>query len=307
MEHTPVMLAECLELLNVREDGVYVDGTVGLGGHAAAIAAQLSKGSLICIDRDAGALQTARERLDGVSAQVTFHHGNYRELPAFLREDGLESVDGILLDLGVSSRQLDQPERGFSYRTEAPLDMRMDEQSSLTAREVVNEWPAEQLRKILFEYGEENNAPLITKAIVRARAQSPIETTTQLADIVVSSLPPAARRGKHPAKRTFQAVRIAVNDELDGLAAALLSALPCLSPGGRLVVITFHSLEDRMVKTTMNSWAEGCRCPPDFPVCVCGRTPAVRILTKKPRQASEQELLENRRAHSAKVRACEKI
>ena len=305
--HKPVLLDECIDALNIRPDGIYVDGTLGRAGHSREIAQRLTTGRLICIDRDMAAIDAARERLAPWMDHVTLVHSNFSELGDVLREAGVAGADGMLFDLGVSSPQLDDASRGFSYMQDAPLDMRMDKQAALTAREVVNVWSGEELRRILFEYGEERYAPAIAKAIVRARETAPIETTLELVDIIKSAMPAAALREKqHPAKRSFQAIRIAVNGELDALPPMLTSAVASLNPGGRLAVITFHSLEDRIVKRTMQDLAKGCTCPREFPVCVCGNKPKVKILTRKPIVSGAAELEENSRARSAKLRVAEK-
>ncbi len=305
--HQPVLLDECIEMLNIRPGGVYVDGTLGRAGHAREIARRLTSGRLICIDRDTAAIQAAEERLAPWRERVTLVHGNFSDLAGILDRAGVSGVDGALFDLGVSSPQLDDASRGFSYMQDAPLDMRMDGTAALTAREVVNTWSQEELRRILYEYGEERYAPAIARAIVRARESRPVETTLELADVIRGAMPPAALREKqHPAKRTFQAVRIAVNGELDALPPMLEAAVDSLNPGGRLAVITFHSLEDRIVKRTMREQARGCTCPPDFPVCVCGKKPKIRLVTRKPVVPGEAELRENPRARSAKLRAAEK-
>ena len=305
--HKPVLLDECIDALNIRPDGIYVDGTLGRAGHSREIAQRLTTGRLICIDRDMAAIDAARERLAPWMDHVTLVHSNFSELGDVLREAGVAGADGMLFDLGVSSPQLDDASRGFSYMQDAPLDMRMDKQAALTAREVVNVWSGEELRRILFEYGEERYAPAIAKAIVRARETAPIETTLELVDIIKSAMPAAALREKqHPAKRSFQAIRIAVNGELDALPPMLTSAVASLNPGGRLAVITFHSLEDRIVKRTMQDLAKGCTCPREFPVCVCGNRPKVKILTRKPIVSGAAELEENSRARSAKLRVAEK-
>nr|WP_326126192.1 16S rRNA (cytosine(1402)-N(4))-methyltransferase RsmH [uncultured Oscillibacter sp.] len=305
--HRPVLLDECIELLNIRPDGVYVDGTLGRAGHSREIARRLTTGRLIGIDQDMAAIRAAEERLAPWRDRVTLVHGNFSALADILRDAGVSGVDGALFDLGVSSPQLDDASRGFSYMRDAPLDMRMDDTAALTAREVVNTWSQEELRRILYEYGEERYAPAIARAIVRARETSPVETTLELADIVRGAMPPAALREKqHPAKRTFQAVRIAVNGELDALPPMLRAAVERLVPGGRLAVITFHSLEDRIVKQTLRDMARGCTCPPEFPVCVCGKKPKVRLVTRRPIVPGEAEVAENPRARSAKLRAAEK-
>lgn len=305
--HKPVLLDECMEVLNIRPGGVYVDGTLGRAGHSREIARRLTVGRLICIDQDMAAIEAAEERLAPWRDRVTLVHGNFSGLADILRQAGVSGVDGALFDLGVSSPQLDDASRGFSYMQDAPLDMRMDAAVALTAREVVNTWSPEELRRILYEYGEERYAPAIARAIVRAREEKPVETTLELADIIRGAMPPAALREKqHPAKRTFQAVRIAVNGELDVLPPMLKAAVESLNPGGRLAVITFHSLEDRIVKRTMRDMARGCTCPPEFPVCVCGKKPMLRLVTRRPIVPGTEELSENPRARSAKLRAAEK-
>ena len=253
------------------------------------------------------ALEAAGKRLEPFADRVTLVHSNFCRMGEVLRDLGISGVDGILLDLGVSSPQLDDGSRGFSYMTDAPLDMRMDNGDALTADAVVNTWSYEELKRILYDYGEERYAPAIAAAIVRRRENTPIRTTLELVDVIRSAMPPAALREKqHPAKRTFQAIRIAVNDELNSVAKAMDAAIPCLNPGGRLAVITFHSLEDRIVKNAMAAAAKGCICPPEFPVCVCGRKPQVTVLTRKPIVSGEEELERNPRARSAKLRVCEK-
>ena len=305
--HKPVLLNECIEALNIRPDGVYVDGTLGRAGHSREIAQRLTTGRLICIDRDQAAIDAARERLAPWMDRVTLVHSNFAELGDVLRQAGVTGADGMLFDLGVSSPQLDDASRGFSYMQDAPLDMRMDVSAPLSAWNVVNEWSYEELRRILYEYGEERYAPAIAKAIVRAREDKPLETTLELVDIIKSAMPPAALREKqHPAKRSFQAIRIAVNGELDALPPMLRAAVEGLNPGGRLAVITFHSLEDRIVKRTLQDMARGCTCPPNFPVCVCGKKPKVKLITRKPIVSGEEELAENPRARSAKLRVAEK-
>ena len=306
--HIPVLLHECIENLNIRPDGVYVDGTLGMGGHSEQIAGRLTTGTLIGIDRDETAIARAGARLAPFRDRVRLVHGNFRDTAAILDRLGIDAVDGMLFDLGVSSPQLDETQRGFSYMHDAPLDMRMDATSGLSAWNVVNEWPESELKRILYEYGEERYAPRIAGAIVRARAQQPIATTLELVDVIRSAMPGAALREKqHPAKRSFQAIRIAVNDELGELPPMLKAAAELLRPGGRLAVITFHSLEDRIVKNAMAEAAKGCTCPPNFPVCVCGNKPKIEILTKKPIIATREEVEENPRARSAKLRVAEKL
>ena len=305
--HKPVLLAPCIEALRIRPDGVYVDGTLGRAGHSMEIARRLTTGRLICIDRDMAAIDAAKERLAPYLDRVTLVHSNFSELGDVLRQAGVAGADGMLFDLGVSSPQLDDGSRGFSYMQDAPLDMRMDTSAPLTAYEVVNTWSGEELRRILYEYGEERYAPAIAKAIVRARETAPVATTLELVEIIKSAMPPAALREKqHPAKRSFQAIRIAVNGELDALPPMLRAAVEGLNPGGRLAVIPFHSLEDRIVKQTLRELARGCTCPPEFPVCVCGNKPKVRLVTRKPITADAAELADNPRARSAKLRVAEK-
>lgn len=306
-QHKSVLLHESIAALNIRPDGVYIDGTLGRAGHSREIAQRLTTGRLICIDRDMAAIDAAKERLAPWMDRVTLVHRNFAELGDVLQEAGVAGADGMLFDLGVSSPQLDDASRGFSYMQDAPLDMRMDTDAPLTAYEVVNTWSGEELRRILYEYGEERYAPAISRAIVRARETAPVATTLELVEIIRSAMPPAALREKqHPAKRSFQAIRIAVNGELEALSPMLRAAVDGLNPGGRLAVITFHSLEDRIVKRTMQDLSRGCTCPPEFPVCVCGKKPKIRILTRKPVVPGETELEENPRARSAKLRIAEK-
>ena len=306
--HRPVLLDECIEHLNIRPDGVYIDGTLGRAGHSREIARHLTTGRLICIDRDQAALDAAPERLGEWMDRVTLVHGNFRDLAAVMDSLNLAGADGMLFDLGVSSPQLDDGTRGFSYMQDAPLDMRMDQSAPLTGYDVVNAWPREELKRILYRYGEERYAPQIAAAIERRRQEKPIETTLELVEIIRSAMPPAALREKqHPAKRTFQAIRIAVNDELSAVDELLQAAIPRLNPGGRLCVISFHSLEDRIVKTAFAGFAKGCTCPPDFPVCVCGKKPQIRLTPRKPILPSPQELAVNPRARSAKLRVAEKL
>lgn len=305
--HKPVLLEECLDALAIKPDGVYVDGTLGRAGHSLEIVRRLTTGRLIALDRDETALTAARERLADYMERVTLVHSNFSNLGAVLDELGVDAVDGMLFDLGVSSPQLDNASRGFSYKQDAPLDMRMDESAPLTARELVNTLSYEELRRILFEYGEERYAPQIAKAICTTRERKPIETTLELADLIRGAMPAKALREKqHPAKRSFQAIRIAVNDELGELPPMLDAAEGHLKSGGRLAVITFHSLEDRIVKQKLKELATGCICPPEFPVCVCGRKPKVKLVTRKPIVSGETELRDNPRARSAKLRVAEK-
>ena len=305
--HKPVLLDACIQALNIRPDGVYVDGTLGRAGHSLEIARRLTTGRLICIDRDQAAIDAAQVQLAPYLDRVTLVHSNFSELKEVLSAAGVSGADGMLFDLGVSSPQLDDASRGFSYMQDAPLDMRMDTAAPLTAYEVVNTWPQEELRRILYEYGEERYAPAIAKAIVRARETAPVKTTLELVEIIKGAMPPAALREKqHPAKRSFQAIRIAVNGELDALPPMLRAAVDGLNPGGRLAVITFHSLEDRIVKRTLAEQARGCTCPPEFPVCVCGKKPRIRLVNRKPITADQAELADNPRARSAKLRVAEK-
>ncbi len=302
------MLEECIEGLDIRPDGIYLDGTLGRAGHSREIAKRLSTGRLICVDRDQAALDAAQERLAPWLDKVELVHSNFDQVDQILDRLSLPGVDGMLFDLGVSSPQLDDGSRGFSYMADAPLDMRMDREEGLTAAEIVNGWPQEELRRIISQYGEERFAPQIARAIVRRRVDRPISTTLELVEVIRSAMPPKALREKqHPAKRTFQAIRIAVNDELASVDRVLQRAVPRLNRGGRLAVITFHSLEDRIVKTGLAGFARGCTCPPDFPVCVCGRTPDVKLIHKKPILPSEREIEENPRARSAKLRLAEKL
>ena len=306
--HVPVLLHECLDGLNIRPDGIYVDGTLGRAGHALEIARQLTTGRLIGIDRDAMAVEAAKVRLQPFSDRLRLVHGNFRDIGAILDRLGIDSVDGMLFDLGVSSPQLEVPERGFSYMQDAPLDMRMDQSAALTAREVVNAWPQERLKQILFEYGEERWAARIAKGIVAAREVAELETTGQLVEVIKSAMPAHALREKqHPAKRSFQAIRIAVNDELGAIEDMLESAVAYLARGGRIAVISFHSLEDRLVKNAISRREKGCTCPRDFPVCVCGFTPTLRAVSRKAIIPSEEEIAHNPRARSAKLRVAERV
>ncbi len=303
--HTPVLLSETIEGLNIKPNGIYVDGTAGGGGHSAAILERLDEGRLISIDRDPDAICAVKHRFCNNENSIIIK-GNYSDMGSLLRERGICQVDGVLLDIGVSSHQLDTPERGFSFHEDAPLDMRMS-QSGATAANLVNTLSQKELSRIIFKYGEEKFADSISKGIVRAREDKPIETTFELAEIIRNSVPEKVRRAGHPARKTFQALRIEVNHELDALFKGLQEAFELLSPGGRLAVITFHSLEDRIVKQTMAKWCQGCTCPKDFPVCVCGNKPRARLVMRKPIVANEQELSANPRSRSAKLRICEKI
>ncbi len=306
--HISVLLQECLDGLNIKPDGIYVDGTLGGAGHSSQIVKRLTTGRLIGIDRDKVALKAAGERLEPYKDNVTLVHSNFCEIAQVLQSLDIPGVDGILLDLGVSSPQLDEVSRGFSYMADAPLDMRMNGEDDLSAYTVVNTWSQEELKRILYTYGEERYAPQIAGAICRRREEKPIETTLELVDIIRSAMPAAALREKqHPAKRSFQAIRIAVNDELGSVERVLEDAIDLLNPGGRLAIITFHSLEDRIVKTAMAEAAKGCTCPPNFPVCVCGKKPKVKLISRKPIVASQEELDINPRSRSAKLRVCEKI
>ncbi|MBQ9428350.1 MAG: 16S rRNA (cytosine(1402)-N(4))-methyltransferase RsmH [Clostridia bacterium] len=307
--HVPVLLTECIENLAVRQDGVYVDCTTGGGGHSYEIAKRLTgAGRLICIDRDTDALEAAKIRLADFSERITFVHSNFSQLESLLQSLQIDRVNGILMDLGVSSYQLDNAERGFSYMQDAPLDMRMDRSATLTAYDVVNRYEKEELCRILFDYGEEKFARNIAASIVRQRAIKPIETTLELAELIKASLPKAAREGgHHPAKRSFQAIRIEVNSELSSIDDAIGAAVSALAPGGRLAIITFHSLEDRLVKSAFAAASAGCTCPKNFPVCVCGNKPKIRLVSRKPITATEQELQINPRSRSAKLRVAEKL
>ena len=306
--HVSVLLEECIAGLNIRPDGVYVDGTLGGAGHSSRIAEKLTTGRLIGIDRDPVALKAAGDTLAPFGDRVTLVHSNFCEMASVLKQLEIGGADGILMDLGVSSPQLDDGARGFSYMADAPLDMRMDSGDVLTADTVVNTWSCGELKRILYEYGEERYAPAIAAAICRRRETAPIRTTLELVDVIKSAMPGKALKEKqHPAKRSFQAIRIAVNDELASVERMLKGAVPKLNRGGRLAVITFHSLEDRIVKSGLAEFAKGCTCPPDFPVCVCGKTPDVKLINKKPILPTEREVEENPRARSAKLRVAEKL
>ena len=307
-KHIPVLLNECIESLNIQPDGIYVDGTVGLGGHSSEIVRHLTTGRLICIDRDETAIERSRERLKEWKDKITFVHGNFCDVAAILKEMEIPKVNGMLFDLGVSSPQLDEGDRGFSYMTDAPLDMRMDRSDTLSAWLIVNKWPQEKLEYIIKVYGEERYARLIAAAVIRARAEQTINTTGQLVEIIKKAVPAAALREKqHPAKRTFQAIRIAVNDELGAVEKMMEEAPDLLAPGGRLAIISFHSLEDRIVKKGIQSRENGCTCPREAPICTCGFVQTLKSVNRKPITASEQELEENPRSRSAKLRVAERV
>ena len=306
--HRSVLLDECMDGLDIKPDGIYVDGSAGGAGHSSEIAKRLGSGRLIAIDQDETAVAVATERLNALGKNTTVVRSNFSELASVCRSLGIDAIDGVLLDLGVSSYQLDTAERGFSYSADAPLDMRMDNRCSLSAYEVVNSYSEQELKRILYDYGEERFAPAIASAIVKRRESRPIETTAELSDIIKYAIPPAAREGgHHPAKRSFQAIRIEVNRELDVIEPAIRGAVEMLRSGGRIAIITFHSLEDRIVKQAFASLASGCTCPKDFPICVCGNKPKVRLVNRKPILPSKTELEENPRSRSAKLRVAEKI
>lgn len=307
-KHIPVLLQECLENLAIRPDGIYLDGTLGLGGHSFEIASRLTSGRLICLDKDDFALRSAAERLAPFRERVTFIHSDFRYASDVVSSLGCGPVQGMLFDLGVSSPQLDDASRGFSYMQDAPLDMRMDRTSSLTASDVVNGYDEEELARIFFEYGEERYSRRIAAAIISARTVSPLETTGELVSVIRSAMPAAALREKqHPAKRCFQAIRIEVNDELGAVRDMMRTAPDALAPGGRLCVISFHSLEDRIVKTEIQKRENGCTCPREAPVCTCGFVRTLKSVTRKPITASEKELDENPRSRSAKLRVAERV
>lgn len=306
--HRPVLLDECITALSIKPDGIYVDGTLGGGGHSQEIAKRLTTGKLIAIDRDERALKRAGDRLKPFADNIELVHGNFRDLRPILGKLEIGCVDGMLFDLGVSSPQLDEKERGFSYMTDAALDMRMDETEALTASTIVNTWSQERIKRILYDFGEERFAPRIAQAIDRARTQTEIKTTLELVEIIKSAMPASALREKqHPAKRSFQAIRIAVNDELESISEMLSAAADSLNPGGRLAVISFHSLEDRLVKNAITSREKGCTCPREFPICTCGFVQTLKGITRKPIIASPEELDENPRSRSAKLRVAERI
>lgn len=306
--HIPVLLDECIKYLNIKPDGIYVDGTLGMGGHSEAILQRLTTGRLISIDRDITAIERAGERLAPYADRLTIVHGNFRDLDAILDEQGVRLVDGMLFDLGVSSPQLDEADRGFSYMSDAPLDMRMDASDNIDAWFIVNRWPQEKIERILREYGEERHAARIAARIAERREEKEIETTLELVDVIKSAMPAAALREKqHPAKRSFQAIRIAVNDELNAVHALMDSAPDRLKPGGRLCVISFHSLEDRIVKNAIHAREDGCTCPREAPVCTCGFVKTLRSVTRKPITAGGEELELNPRSRSAKLRVAERV
>ena len=306
--HFSVLLEECIENLNIKPDGIYVDGTAGGAGHSSKIAQKLDGGLLVSIDQDEDAIKVITERLAPYGECVRVVRDNFSNIKSVLEGLGIEKIDGLLLDLGVSSYQLDTAERGFSYMADAPLDMRMDNRALRSAYTVVNEYSADDLKKIIYDFGEERFAPKIVAGIIKARESAPIKTTGELVEIIKKSIPSFARREElSSVKRVFQAVRIEVNKELDVIAPAIETAVNAMNVGGRIVIITFHSLEDRIVKQTFNSLASGCVCPKDFPVCVCGNKPKVKIITKKPILPSDRELELNSRSKSAKLRVAEKI
>lgn len=306
--HIPVLLEECIKYLNIKPDGLYVDGTMGMGGHSEAILQRLTTGCLIAIDRDAVAIERASERLAAYSDKLTIVHGNFRDLDAILDEQGVQFVDGMLFDLGVSSPQLDEADRGFSYMTDAPLDMRMDSSDNIDAWFIVNRWPQEKIERILRDYGEERHAARIAAKIAERREEKEIETTLELVDVIKSAMPAAALREKqHPAKRSFQAIRIAVNDELNAVHAMMDAAPDRLNVGGRLCVISFHSLEDRIVKNAIHAREDGCTCPREAPVCTCGFVQTLKSVTRKPITAGGEELELNPRSRSAKLRVAERV
>ncbi len=307
-KHVSVLLRECIDNLNIKPDGVYLDGTLGMGGHSYEIASRLTTGRLICVDRDETAIERAGARLAPFADRVTLVHGNFADAASILESLGIAGADGMLFDLGVSSPQLDEAERGFSYMQDAPLDMRMDGSAALTAYEVVNTWSADRLNRILWDYGEERYARRITAGILAARERKPVASTAELVEIIKAALPAAALREKqHPAKRSFQAIRIAVNDELGAVASMMETAPDKLNIGGRLCVISFHSLEDRIVKAGIAARENGCTCPREAPVCTCGFVKTLRSVSRKPILPSEDEIARNPRARSAKLRVAERV
>lgn len=306
--HRSVLFDECMEGLAIKPNGIYVDGTAGGGGHSFGIAERLTNGRLVAIDQDEAAIRAAGKRLEPFGERVTVVRSNFFEVKRVCEDLGIESIDGMLLDLGVSSYQLDTPERGFSYMSDAPLDMRMDKRKALSAYDVVNGYSEDEIKKILYEYGEEKFSASIASAIIRERQKKPIESTAELSNIIKYAIPPFAREGgHHPAKRSFQAIRIEVNGELDVIEPAIRDAASLLSKGGRIAIITFHSLEDRIVKQTFASLAQGCTCPKNFPICVCNNKPTLKVITKKPILPSKTELEENPRSRSAKLRVAQKL
>ena len=307
-KHISVLLNECIENLNIKPNGIYVDGTMGMGGHSYEIASRLTRGWLICIDRDESAIERAEKKLAVFGDKVTIVHGNFSDTAEILEDLGIPGVDGMLFDLGVSSPQLDETERGFSYMSDAPLDMRMDTGDSIKASDIVNGCSEEQLNRIFWEYGEERYARRVSAAIVKYRAEKPVETTLELVGIIKSALPAAALREKqHPAKRCFQAIRIAVNDELGAIARMMETAPDKLNIGGRLCVISFHSLEDRIVKSGITARENGCTCPREAPVCTCGFVKTLKSVTRKPILPTEEETENNPRSRSAKLRVAERV
>lgn len=307
-KHVSVLLNECIENLAIKPDGIYVDGTLGLGGHSYEIASRLTTGRLIGIDRDETAIARAGERLAPFAGKITLVHGNFSDTASILDDLGIDAVDGMLFDLGVSSPQLDEAERGFSYMNDAPLDMRMDRSEGLTAYDVVNDYSADRLNRIFWDYGEERYARRISAAIIAAREKKPVETTFELVDIIKGALPAAALREKqHPAKRCFQAIRIAVNDELGAISALMDTAPDKLKLGGRLCVISFHSLEDRIVKSGIAARENGCTCPREAPICTCGFIKTLKSVCRKPILPGADEIERNPRARSAKLRVAERV
>ena len=308
MEHIPVLLKESINGLNIKPNGIYVDGTLGRAGHAIEIVKKLTGGQLLAVDRDEEALKKAAHFLLDYKDKITFIHGNFREIEKIISKEGIKKVDGLLFDLGVSSPQLDDPARGFSYMRDAFLDMRMDENESISAFDIVNNWSESELCKVFYEYGQERYSKLIVREIIKKRALASIDTTFRLNDIIISAIPSAARReAQHPSKRCFQALRIAVNDELGSLKDMLEAAPQLLKPEGRLCVISFHSLEDRLVKKAFTNAAKGCICPREIPVCVCGITPTLKLITRKPITTENDEITRNPRARSAKLRIAERL
>ena len=306
--HYSVMLEECIENLNIKPDGVYVDGTAGGGGHSSRICRQLESGLLIAIDQDSDAIAAASERLEPFGERAKIVRDNFSNVRAVCEDLGIERIDGLLLDLGVSSYQLDTAERGFSYMSDAPLDMRMDDRAARSAYNVINDYSADELKRLIYEYGEERFAPKIVSGIIKARETAPVKTTGELVEIIKTSIPSFARREElSSVKRVFQAVRIEVNKELDVISPTIETAVNMMNSGGRIAIITFHSLEDRIVKQTFAKLASGCTCPKNFPVCVCGNKPKIKIITKKPILPTQNELEINSRSKSAKLRVAEKI